>query len=139
MTGPPDPSVSRRRLAGALLTAAVAVVGGWLTAGLVGLIPGALLGVIGGYAVGTLDVRTGVALPVVASTFLGAIVGRSIIRAICLPRSCTGFEIVTGTVTAIGAFVGVGLVVALVTRSFDEYRSSRTIADRGTGDDESAR
>ena len=83
---------------------------------------GALFGAAAGYAVVKLDVRSGVAIPVVAGTMLGAVIGSSVVRAICLPRTCVTFEVLAAVGTAIGAFVGVGLVVALVTRSFDEHR-----------------
>jgi hypothetical protein len=49
-------------------------------------------------------------------------IGRSIAAALCRPGTCLGVEIVAAVLTGIGAFVGVGLIVALATRSFDEYR-----------------
>lgn len=60
-------------------------------------------------------------MSVVVGTIVGAFIGRNIVRVLCLPGSCPSLEIVAAVLGAVGAFVGVGLVVALVTRSFDEY------------------
>jgi hypothetical protein len=111
---------------GAALAAVVALAGGWWAGAVPGLIVGGLVGIAAAYAIWSLGVRTVVAVPVVAGTFLGAVIGRAILRAICLPDSCVAFEVFGAVGTAVGAFVGVGLVVALVVRSFDEYRGNAT-------------
>lgn len=95
---------------------------GWLVGGgtsgiLVGLVVGLLLGAVAA----KLEVRLVVALSVVVGTIAGAFIGRNVVRALCLPGSCPGLEITAAILTGIGAFIGIGLVVALVTRSFDEY------------------
>lgn len=93
--------------------------GGWF--GLAtGFIIGAVLGIIAARA----GVRLGVAVSVVVGTVVGAFIGRNLVRVLCLPGSCPTLEIVAAVLGAIGAFVGVGLVVALVTRSFDEYHEA---------------
>ena len=52
----------------------------------------------------------------------GGLIGREIVRALCLPGSCTTVEVFGGIGTGIGAMFGIGLVTALVVRSFEEYR-----------------
>lgn len=107
---------------GAAAAVAIGLGGGWWAGGPAGLIVGGLFGLVAAYAVIRLDVRTAVAVPVVAGTMLGAVIGRSVVRAICLPGTCVTFEVLAAVGTALGALVGVGLVVALVIRSFDEHR-----------------
>ncbi len=68
--------------------------------------------------------RSAVAVAIAAGTVAGALVGRGVVRALCLPGSCVELEVVAAVVTGIGALVGVGLVVALVVRSFDEYHEA---------------
>ena len=53
----------------------------------------------------------------------------TIVGVLCEPAGCIAFEAVAATTTGIGALVGIGLVVALATRSFDEYQESQR---RGT-------
>ena len=106
----------------ALLAAGVgggAIIGGPLAIGF-GLLLGAAL------ATGAviLRVRPLVALSVALGAVAGLFVGASVVRVLCLPDECPGLEAFGGTVTAAGAVVGVGVVVALATRSFDEYREA---------------
>ncbi len=70
-------------------------------------------------------VRPGVAVSVLVGTAIGALIGSAIVRVLCLPGTCAALEVTSGIVTGVGAFVGVGLVVALVARSFDEYHEAR--------------
>lgn len=97
---------------------------GWLVAGPVG----AILGAVGGGAFGLVaaraNVRPGITTTVFVGAMTGVLVGASIVETICLPGSCPAAELAAGGVVGIAAFVGVGLVAALVTRSFDEYRES---------------
>jgi hypothetical protein len=88
------------------------------------IIIGAVAGLAFGIAVVVLRIRTIVALSVALGTVIGAIVGKSIVHALCLPSECPAAEGGAAVVTAIGAFIGVGLVVALATRSFDEHREA---------------
>ena len=107
-----------------LATAASAMFGtitGWLIGGNLGAVLGAII--FGGLAiVGAIaNVRPAIVATVLVGTMTGALIGSSIVQAICLPSTCTALEISGGLVSAVLAFVGVGLVAALVTRSFDEY------------------
>ena len=94
---------------------------GWLIGGSLGAVLGAFafggLAIIGARA----NVRPAIVATVLVATMTGALIGSSIVQAICLPSACTALEITGGTVTAVLSFIGVGLVAALVTRSFDEY------------------
>lgn len=107
-----------------LATAASAMFGaitGWLIGGNLGAVLGAII--FGGLAIvgARANVRPAIVATVLVGTMTGALIGSSIVQAICLPSTCTALEISGGLVSAVLAFVGVGLVAALVTRSFDEY------------------
>lgn len=67
-------------------------------------------------------VRPTIGPAVAGGGLVGAWIGREIVRALCQPGSCTTVEVAGSLFTAIGSMVGIGLVVALVVRSFDEYR-----------------
>ncbi|MCP4305279.1 MAG: hypothetical protein GY926_21420 [bacterium] len=69
-------------------------------------------------------VRPLVAAPVGIGAGVGAYLGGTIVEVICEPKGCPAFEAVAATTTGIGALVGIGLVVALATRSFDEYQDA---------------
>ena len=69
-------------------------------------------------------VRPLVAAPVGIGAGIGAYLGGTIVAVLCEPAGCPAFEAVAATTTGIGALVGIGLVVALATRSFDEYREA---------------
>lgn len=75
------------------------------------------------------QVRPLVAAPVGIGAGVGAYLGGTIVAVLCEPSGCPAFEATAATTTGIGALVGIGLVVALATRSFDEYRESQ---QRGT-------
>jgi hypothetical protein len=115
------------RPADLLFVAASIAAGAWAGEAL-GRLPGGVIGAAVGLAAGSvvpvLGVRLSVAAPVVIGTLAGGLLGRSIVRALCLPGSCHSAEVVAALLTGAGSLVGVGLVVALVTRSFDEYRES---------------
>lgn len=105
-------------------SALVAGGGGWLLGDTVGLAIGALIGLLFGVAALAAGMRPVVGVSLVAGGTGGAVIGQGIAAALCRPGSCTGVEAAAAVVTAIGALIGVGLVVALVTRSFDEYREA---------------
>lgn len=88
------------------------------------IILGGVAGLAFGIAVVALRIRAVVALSVALGTVIGALLGKSIVRALCLPSTCPAAEGGAAVITAIGAFIGVGLVVALATRSFDEHREA---------------
>lgn len=64
-----------------------------------------------------------VALPVVAATVAGGVLGYLITRASCAPRSCVVWSVTIGTATAIAMLVGVGVVMVLAVRSIAEWRA----------------
>jgi hypothetical protein len=68
--------------------------------------------------------RALVALALIVSLAIGAIIGQGIVHALCLPDGCVAAESVAAVVTAVAAVVAMGLVVALVTRSFEEYNEA---------------
>ncbi len=106
-----------------------AVVIGGVAGFAIGSVPGAVIGVVVAVALTAgsvrLDIRPLVAVPVLVGTAAGAFIGRMITRILCLPGSCPGFEIAGAILTAIGALVGVGLVVVLTVRSIDEYNEAK--------------
>lgn len=86
-------------------------------------------------------VRPIVAVSVGTGAGVGAYVGGTIVGVLCEPQGCAVFEATAATVTGVGALVGIGLVVALATRSFDEFREATEQGRKppttgcGTGDD----
>ena len=107
-----------------LIAAAATVLGatvGAVVAGISGGVIGTLAGAAMGVVVGLSGVRPLVALSVSLGTVIGVVLGRSIVAVLCAPAGCATMEWIAGIATGIGAFVGVGLVVALATRSFEEY------------------
>lgn len=89
----------------------------WITIGaVVGLGIAAMIIVFG--------VRPLVAAPVGIGAGIGAYLGGTIVGVLCEPAGCPAFEAAAATTTGIGALVGIGLVVALATRSFDEYQEA---------------
>lgn len=112
---------------------------GAITGGLVGGMLGAVIGsaIFGILAfLGTkANIRPAIVSTVLVGTMAGALIGSSIVQAICLPATCLPLEIAGGIVTALVSFVGVGLVAALVARSFDEYneRSEAGLPPTGVG------
>ncbi len=62
-----------------------------------------------------------VAVPVLIAAAVGWFVGSSVARVSCRPGTCTGDEILWGTVGALVGFVGVLIVSVLVVRSLAEW------------------
>lgn len=98
---------------------------GLLLAGSTGAAIGGIIGAVIGLLAERYQVKTVVAASVTAGAMTGAFIGSSIVSVICRPETCTGLEIVAALLTGIGAFIGVGIIVALATRSFEEYREGR--------------
>ncbi len=73
--------------------------------------------------------RPMVTLVVAVATVAGIVAGHSVVAALCRPGSCVPLEITGAAITGVGALVGTGLVVALVARSFDEYRTANRPPD----------
>jgi len=111
---------------GRLTTVGICLVGGvvpgLLLGGINGAILGGVLGAVIGVAAARFEVRIAVAAAVTAGAVTGAFIGRSVVAVICLPDTCVGLELIAAILTGIGAFVGVGIIAALATRSFEEFR-----------------
>ena len=88
------------------------------------IIAGAIIGIAFAYGAARARVRPVVAITVFAGASAGVLIGSSIVETICLPGTCVGLEITGGVVIGLAAMIGVGMVAALVTRSFDEYNES---------------
>ena len=111
------------------LPIAISGVGGAIAGWLIGqsMVWGIIGTVVGlGIAVMILvfQVRPIVAAPVGIGAGIGAYLGGTIVGVLCEPRGCPAFETAAATATGIGSLVGIGLVVALATRSFDEYQEA---------------
>ena len=111
-------------IAAIVVTVAFGTVTGWLVAGPVL----AAVGGVGGLGYGVLASRANVRPMITATVFVGsmagALIGASIVETICLPGSCVAQAAGAAVLLGLASFVGVGLVAALVTRSFDEYNES---------------
>jgi hypothetical protein len=85
----------------------------------------ALIGLALGLGAGRLMARAGVRRTVGPVIMIGGVVGawigREIVRALCLPGTCPRIEIAGAGLAGAGALLGIGLVVALVVRSFEEF------------------
>ena len=111
-------------IAATVVTTLFGIITGFLVAGGPTAVVGALLGAGIGIVAGRANVRPAITMTVFVGAMTGVLVGASIVETICLPGSCVGLELVSGAVVGAASFVGVGLVAALVTRSFEEYRDS---------------
>ncbi|MCZ7532929.1 MAG: hypothetical protein M5U23_05930 [Acidimicrobiia bacterium] len=89
-----------------------------------GAVVGAVIGGLFAFGAAKARVRPMVATTTFVGAAAGALIGSSIVETICLPDSCVGLEIGAALVVGIASLIGVGLVAALVTRSFDEYEES---------------
>jgi hypothetical protein len=120
-------------VASIVATTILGAVTGWLIGGTPAMILTAA--VFGGLAVlgARANIRPAIVSVVLAATMAGGLIGSGIVEAICLPSSCSTLEATGGVVTAILTFVGVGLVAALVTRSFDEYNEREAAGLPPTG------
>lgn len=110
-------------------------IAGWLVGDILGAGIGAIL--FGALAlVGVrANIRPAIVVTVLVGTMTGWLIGSSIVEAICLPSTCPVLGGTGGLVSGAIAFVGVGLVAALVARSFDEYneRSAAGLPPTGVG------
>jgi hypothetical protein len=106
-----------------VVNAAFAAVTAWLIFGssTLAIVIGAALGAGFGFIAARANVRPGIAMTVFVGAMTGGLIGSSVVSTICLPSTCVPLEATAGIVTAVASFIGVGIVAALVTRSFDEY------------------
>jgi len=97
---------------------------GWAIAGASGSVIGAVLGLVLGAVAVRIQMRVAVSLALIGSLAIGAIIGQGVVHALCLPSGCRTAESLAAVVTGIAALIAMGLVVALVTRSFEEYHEA---------------
>ena len=91
---------------------------GWSLAGLA-------LGLGTGWLMARAGVRRAVGPAIAIGGIVGGWIGREIVRALCLPGSCPRVEVGGATLAGIGSLLGIGLVVALDVRSFEEFAEGR--------------
>jgi hypothetical protein len=108
-------------VASIIATTFFGVVTGWLIAGTIGAIASGVVFGLLAFLGARANIRPAIVSVVLVATMAGGLIGSSIVEAICLPSRCSALEATGGTITAALTFIGVGLVAALVTRSFDEY------------------
>lgn len=102
---------------------------GWLTGQSLGWgVVGAVIGLGVAVLIVVFGIRPIVAVPVGFGAGIGAYLGGTIVGVLCEPKGCPAFQATAATATGLGTLVGIGMVVALATRSFDEYREA---TDRG--------
>ena len=107
-----------------MASAGIGLAGGWVLAGSGGAVVGAVAGAILGALAAIAQLRMSVTLVLMVALVVGAVIGQGIVHALCLPEGCPGAEAAGAALTAVGAVVAVGLVTALVARSFEEYNES---------------
>jgi hypothetical protein len=108
-------------VASIVATSLFGAVTGWLLADVIGAVVSGVVVAFLAFLGARANIRPAIISVVLVATMAGALIGSSIVEAICLPSTCTVLEATGGAVTAVLTFIGVGLVAALVTRSFDEY------------------
>lgn len=111
-------------VAATVVTTLFGLLTGWLVAGVAGAIVLCVLGAVLGVVAARSNVRPAITTTVFVGAMAGVLVGASIVETICLPKTCVAAQLSVGFVVGVAAFIGVGLVAALVTRSFDEYNES---------------
>lgn len=108
-------------IAAAAVTICFGAITGFMMGGAIPALVGAILGLAFGAITARANVRPAITMTVWVGAMAGALIGASIVETICLPDSCVALEATAAVVVGIASLVGVGLVAALVTRSFDEY------------------
>lgn len=111
-------------VAATVVTVCFGAVTGWFIAGPIVAALGGLGGFVYGVIASRANVRPAITTTVFVGSMAGALIGASIVETICLPGSCAVAEASAAVTLGLASFVGVGLVAALVTRSFDEYNES---------------
>ncbi|MEN8041690.1 MAG: hypothetical protein ABFR95_09325 [Actinomycetota bacterium] len=108
---------------------------GWLVDGVAwAVVFGVVSGIIAFFALRA-NIRPGIVATVLVATMAGGLIGASIVEAICLPSACPAIEAAGGAISAVLSFIGVGIVAALVARSFDEHdeRTAAGLPPTGVG------
>ncbi len=111
-------------IAATITTVCFGAVTGWFISGPTLAAVGGVGGLVYGVIASRANVRPAIATTVFVGAMAGALIGASIVETICLPGSCAAAEASAAVALGLASFVGVGLVAALVTRSFDEYNES---------------
>ena len=111
-----------RSVAAVAASGALGALGGGAVGDTTAMAIGGGIGVLLGGATAAAGVRPVVVTSVATGAAIGFVLGRGIVRLLCAPAGCPAVEWTAAVVTSIGAFIGVGLVVALAVRSFEEYR-----------------
>ena len=123
-----QPNLSETRWLPLLAAGIIGAALGWLVESTVAWIT---IGAVVGFGIAAMivvfGVRPLVAAPVGVGAGIGAYLGGTIVGVLCEPAGCPGFEAAAASATGIGALVGIGLVVALATRSFDEYQEAKDV------------
>ncbi len=122
MNGEKTISIRPFPLVGSAVTGAVI---GWLVGqSLIWATIGGVVGLGIAFMIVVYQVRPLVATTVGIGAGIGAYLGGTIVEVLCQPKGCAAFETAAAASTGVGALVGIGLVVALATRSFDEYQDA---------------
>ena len=96
-------------------------IAGRFIAGQTGTVVGAIIGGLFAFGAAKVNVRPLITVTTFAGASAGALIGASVVETICLPDSCPVYEFTGAVVLGLASIIGVGLVAALVARSFDEY------------------
>ena len=104
--------------------AAFGAVTGSLLGGTTAAFVGAATGAIFGLGAARARLRPMIAVTMFVGAATGVLIGSSIVETICLPDTCVALEATGGVVLGIASMIGVGMVAALVTRSFDGFYES---------------
>lgn len=108
-----------------IVTTFFGAISGFMIGGTAAAVVGTVLGSAFGLVAARANVRPAITMTVWVGAMTGALIGASIVETICLPDTCVALESTAAVVVGIGSLIGVGLVAALVTRSFDEYNEHR--------------
>ncbi len=114
------------------------LIGGYFVAGTAGGIVGALLAGLLAFGAARANVRPLIAVVTIAGGAAGALIGASVVETICLPDTCPVQEFTGTLVIGLASIIGVGLVAALVARSFDEYNEDVIRNERPEPGDETS-
>ncbi len=108
----------------AALVGVVFLLGGAALGGSALATAAAVVGFAAGYVLHRAGLRTPVIVAVAAAGVVGLVIGKTVVDALCLPGTCVPLSWLAAVLTAAGSLVGVGLVVALAVRSFEEHQAA---------------
>lgn len=96
--------------------------GGAALGGLASAVAAFIVGAAIGAGLHAVGLRQLVILATTGAAVVGAVIGKTVVDALCLPGTCTPLSWLAAALMAVGTLIGVGVVVALATRSFEEHR-----------------